>query len=286
MRWGIIAAALALSTVAGAEPEVTSYDSPAAAVRALVAATKPRVVAFGELHELKSATVARSSLRAFTEELVDELARAGAGDLIVETWVTAGDCGKSETTAVAAVEKTTDRPASTESELVTLLKRAKGAGLAPQILQLSCAEYASLQPDGKLDAVRLLQLVNDKLRERIVALLGKRPPARPIVVYGGALHNDLYPIAALAPYTFGRDVARRTRDRYLEIDLYVPELATNDARESATRPVQAYVEAAAKADAAGRTIVVRRGRGSYVVFLPRALPPSERPSATGAPRIE
>lgn len=107
--------------------------------------------------------------------------------------------------------------------------------------------------------------MNDKLREAITKLVGAK--RRLVAVYGGALHNDLHPVAALAPFTFGRAIQKLTRDRYLEIDLYLPELAESDMREAATRPVAAFL--AAEKSAPGRTLVVRRGPRSYVVFLPR-----------------
>ena len=52
-----------------------------------------------------------------------------------------------------------------------------------------------------------------------------RPPGRPlVVVYGGALHNDLYPDATLAKSRFGRAIFAFTRGVYREIDLYVPAM--------------------------------------------------------------
>ena len=44
-----------------------------------------------------------------------------------------------------------------------------------------------------------------------------------VVVYGGALHNDLYPDPVLARFSYGVAAFRATGGRYRELDLYVPE---------------------------------------------------------------
>jgi hypothetical protein len=261
-------AALVLVLASGAraapkQPAAVAYDSPAAALRALLARERPRVVAFGEYHEIKGAPKVASALRHFQDELFAEV-KPAASDLLVETWVTEGRCGSEEKQVVAKVEETTKRPEATESEIVGLLRHAKEAGLRPHILTLTCAEYASLQPEGAIDYQRLLSLVGDKLRQRIFQLLADKK-TRTVLVYGGALHNDLYPEPLLAAYTFGAAVKKRSRDRYLEVDLYVPEYIEKDERLVAQPFWQAY-QALGRTD---RTVVVRRGAGSFIVIFPR-----------------
>ena len=45
-----------------------------------------------------------------------------------------------------------------------------------------------------------------------------------IVLYGGALHNDVEPAAAVRPYGFGPELVAATSGRYVELDVFVPEL--------------------------------------------------------------
>src|SRR4051794_19615123 len=94
----VTALVVAAPPAGAAKPTITSFDSPLSAVQSLLA-QKPRVVGFGEYHEIEGATAGgakiRSSIKRFTEELLDGLAPS-ASDLILETWVTEGRCGKKE----------------------------------------------------------------------------------------------------------------------------------------------------------------------------------------------
>ena len=267
-------AAPADADVAPPTPRVRAIASAADAIRALVAG-RPRVVAFGEYHQTEGTAHIPSALRRFIDELWPALAPATA-ELVVETWISQGHCGPQEQAAVSAVGKVTERPAQTESEVVTLIRRAKEAGARPQILELTCADYAAIRPDGgELDAERLLQMTGDKLRARIVAALGRLERQRPaatartlVVVYGGALHNDLYPRAELAPFTFGRAVRDQVGGRYLEIDLYVPEYIEHDARLRAQPWFPAYQRLAQQS----RPVLVERAPDSFIVIFPKTTP--------------
>jgi hypothetical protein len=119
-----------------------------------------------------------SSLRRFSGELFGVLSPR-ASDIVLETWITDGNCGKQETTAVAKVEKTTERPQNTENELVTLVKQAKSVGVQPHILRLSCDDYKGiLGDDGQVDFEKLLGLLTSLLHKKIsaIAVARSRPP--------------------------------------------------------------------------------------------------------------
>src|SRR5262249_44542167 len=207
-------------------PSVRTFDQPADALRELLA-LGPRVIGFGEYHQTNATKSVRSSLARFTDELLP-LVAPGASDLVVETWIT-GDCGAKEEKVVKQVERTTERPPETESELVKLLRLAKERGVQPHILTVSCEEYQALLDDkGQVDFEKLLKLVNRLLEQQVLALAPRAPSGKLVCVYGGALHNDLKPEPSLAPFTYGADVARATDGRYLEVDTFVPELIERD----------------------------------------------------------
>src|SRR5205814_10461462 len=84
-----------------------------------------------------------SSLKHFEDEILQVVAPR-ASDLVVETWVTEGKCGKTEKAVMKDVQKTTERPVQTEDEVVTLIKRAKAAGVNPHILSVSCREHEAI----------------------------------------------------------------------------------------------------------------------------------------------
>jgi hypothetical protein len=252
-------------------PKIELFDSPAEAVRDLLraSASRPRVLAFGEIHEVTGGPKATPAIRHFSDEMLAAL--PSPGELVVETWMTKGNCGAVEHQVAAQVEQMTKRPESTETDIVRLLRLGKAGGLRSHILELSCATYHSLQnKDGELDAVKLLGAVTIALRDSILALL--RGGRDPVIVYGGALHNDRHPRSELQEFSFARPVERAAKQRYLEIDLYVPEYVEKDPAITGTDYWPKYLEAVR--DHADKTARVRLAPGSYIIVFPRTTPPS------------
>ena len=265
-----------------ADPELASYDSPADALTAILkraetdaGGSPPRVVAFGEYHELKGNSGIKSALKRFAEQLLTVIQPA-TSDLVLETWVTAGGCGKEEKSVVKDVQKTTKRPVTTENELVTLIKQAKAVGVQPHILELSCDEYQGLlDKEGGVDYEKMLKLLSDLLAKKIAQVKVRRSAAgvqKIVAVYGGALHNDLYPSADFRPYTFGPSTAIAFPGQYLEVDLYVPEFIDKDPGVIKEPWFAKYVQArrggAGAKDGRSKTWVVRRGKGSFILLFP------------------
>jgi hypothetical protein len=262
-----------------AVPPPVERRAPAAAVAALLdlAHDPGGVVAFGELHQTRATATIRSTLGRFTDEILPVLA-PHAAHLIVETWITTGRCGESEARVTDDVARTTERPAETENEIVKLLRRAKELGVAPHVLDIGCDEYKVLAGGGgSLDYEKLLTITNTHLERAIrQALALPRAPGRTlVVVYGGALHNDLYPDPTLARFTFGRAIFALTRGAYREIDLYVPALIDALAALKA-EPWYAAWSRASRARAPGRSaardddaFLVRRSARSAIVIWGR-----------------
>jgi hypothetical protein len=254
---------LALALLAAVE--VVTYDSEAAIAERLLA-ENPRVIAFGEYHEITGGAKAKSAISHFTDELL-ALVQRKSSDLIVETWVTDGNCGKTETQAVAKVEKHIQRPKHVKSELELLIERAVAMGLRPHILTITCDEYRSIQPDaGEVDYVKLLSVVTGALKREIDAALKKTKPDKTVLVYGGAVHNDLQPRAELKDFTFGPAVRDEVGGRYLEVDLYVPEFIERD-KDIVKESWYPLYKKAAKP---GKPTLVKRSPGSYIVVFPRS----------------
>jgi hypothetical protein len=252
---------------AAAKPRAERQPSAQAAVAALLA-QPGGVIAFGELHQTRATANVRSAIARFTEDILPVVA-PHASHLIVETWITTGKCGESETRVTEEVARTTERPVETESEIMRLLRKAKELGVAPHVLDIGCEEYQKLTgAGGGVDYDRLLTVTNQHLGRAIQqGLLLRRAPGRPlVVVYGGALHNDLYPDATLAKYTFGRAIHAVTRGVYREIDLYVPEMI--DATPALkTEP---WYGAWRRAGAGTSDVLIERGPRSAVIVFRRA----------------
>jgi hypothetical protein len=245
------------------------FASPAAAMHALLdhalGDQAAGVVAFGELHQTEKTAGIRSSIARFTDEILPAIAPR-ASHLIVETWVSRGSCGETEKKVTKDVARTTERPAETENEIVRLLRRAKELGVAPHVLDVDCHEYQALVgADGAVDYDRLLTLTGRHLGHAIEqALALPRPDDRPLVlVYGGALHNDLAPDPELAKYSFGPAIDALTHGDYSEVDLFVPELVDAMPALRAERWYPVWQATRAKP---GTTLVRRRARSAVLLF--------------------
>jgi hypothetical protein len=148
------------------------------------------VLGVGELHQTTDTAALPSSLSRFTGEILPMIA-GRTSDLIVETWITDGACGPAEAATIAGVATTTERPAATESEIVTLLRRAKDAGVRPHVLHVGCADYQLLSPPSSstpsssskrgatVDFQRMLTLIERQLRATITKVLAARPRLTP-----------------------------------------------------------------------------------------------------------
>jgi hypothetical protein len=253
-------------------PRHFRYESLAAAIKPLLM-RKPWVIGVGEYHQTKGRRKHRSAIKRFTLDLWPLLATR-ASDLLVETWVTEGRCGKQEKRIVQKVEKTTQRPQKTENQIISLLKAAKRKGVKPHILTLSCEDYQALtDKKGRLDYARLLGTVTRHLHQKttsLVALRKKKPLGKRqlVVVYGGALHNDLHPPAGLEPFSYGKKLQQTLKRHYLELDLYVPEYVERD-RELAK---QAWFPLL-KVTNDKEVILVQRSETSYLLLLRRGIKP-------------
>lgn len=248
-------------------PEIQWFDDPAEALGPVLS-RRPRVVAFGEYHQLHKTTAVKSSLRWFLDEILPRLLY-WPSDLIVETWVTEGECGQKEKAVVKDVKKTTQRPKKTEDEIVTLLRQAGQSGIQPHILQISCADYqALLDESGEVDYDKLLILLTQQLLRKVHEVAERRgDTGRPILIYGGAIHNDLYPKEVYKNYTYGPQLFKDVRGGYIEVDLYVPEYVAADSKLT-DEPWYALYRAQAAAQPK-KTALLKRGLNSYIVMFPR-----------------
>jgi hypothetical protein len=241
-------------------------DAKAAFARVLEA--RPLILAVGEYHQIEGGPKVKSAVSRFTSELLPAL-KGRAGAFVLETWMTNGKCGEVEKQATAAVAKTTQRPASTEDELTVLLDRTFKLGFKNHILVLSCDEYRSmLGDDGELDGEKSLTLVRRKIEEKALDAREKGEGGtreRAIVLYGGAIHNDLMPAEGFEGVTFGPALFQATDGGYVELDLLVPEYVENDDDLKKAD----WFAPAMKLASSGKTALVSPGPSSWVIVFPK-----------------
>ncbi len=234
-----------------------------------------RVAAFGELHaRVDRAPHVRSALARFDAEVLPVIA-ARASDLVMETWVLDPKCGTQAATATAQVETAMQRPAATKSELALLVEHARAAKIQPHAMRLSCADWrevAPAPPDGGAPAIdyeKLLNMITRELgriaTEAVAYRDKKQDPRRLVAVYGGAMHNDLYPQDGLTDWSFAAAVDHASGGRFVEVDLYVPEFAAVD--DFTAREPWLPLLAQSRAD---QVVVIERGPRSFVILLARS----------------
>ncbi|MFZ5480197.1 MAG: hypothetical protein ACOZNI_25765 [Myxococcota bacterium] len=255
---------IALLACVGADAPPTEGPAPrvfpsVAEALAVVLADAPRVIGVGELHATTDGPAVPTTLSRFTRDVLPLLAPR-ATDLVIETWRLDGRCGAQEEQVVAQVEADTKRPEATKSELVLLVEAAVALNVRPHDLALTCDEYAAVQgPDGNIVYDALLKLLGGKLGE--YAARASETPGATVVIYGGAVHNDVTPREGLEPWSYG--VAAAARGSYVELDLYQPELVGEAMREPA-------IEAGLAAVGPKQVVLVERGMGSWVLLLEAA----------------
>ncbi len=246
-------------------PRFTMYPDLGAAVLAL-AADKPRVIGVGELHvRTDRPAPGVSALARFSNEVIPALGDR-VSDLVVETWTVDPTC-KPAAAATRTIEGTMKRPASTGSELGALFGASRLRSIKGHVMRLTCDDLAGFAK--QVDPEKLLGLVTrelDRIVRSAVRYRDEHNESRPLIlVYGGALHNDLYPYESTKQWSFGLAVDAATSGRYVELDVYAPELVEGDPLYQD----QAWYPLVAKATQRGVMLVERAPR-SYLAILPRS----------------
>ena len=264
MRFWLLVALAGCGKAAPRDPSV--FDDLGAALRATIP-DGARVIGFGELHARTDRANVKSSLAHFTSEGLPAIADK-LSDLAVETWLVDPSCGAPAQEATERLTTAMRRPAATKNEIAQLAEAARGAGIQPHAMHLGCDDYSRIAPaGGEVQPEAMLTLTTRELgriADEAVAHRDAEAGKRPwIAVYGGALHNDLFPDPSVAEWSYAAEVDRTTKQHFVEIDLIVPEFADGD-------PVsekQAWYALTRAGD--GKVHVWKRGERSFVIVLPR-----------------
>jgi hypothetical protein len=200
----------------------TTFETAEDAFR-WVLSLDPTVLAVGEAHAQKGSEEIASSTKRFTESFLPLLS-GKASDVVVELWAPDPKC-KKEVAIVASAQKpvTSVQAATNQNEYVTLGTKAKEKGMTPWLLRPTCDDFTMLADAGTGgDIGAMLGLVKRLTEEKLVTL-HEKSPAKIVVAYGGAMHNDITPDEAMKDYSFGPDMVKAHGKRYVELDLIVPE---------------------------------------------------------------
>lgn len=185
-------------------------------------------MAIGETHARRGAPDVLTATERFASRLLPLLAERRAKVLVVELLQPPSGC-ETETKAVAQVQQPVveQQDGQNQDRFIALGHRARELQLTPLVLEPTCEEFATIRKAGPDGVAAMLQLIAEHTEAKLVRLLGKLSPEDVIVAYGGALHNNL---GDGAPFAFGEALKRATNDRYIAVDLIVPEyVADSDA---------------------------------------------------------
>ncbi len=258
--------------------ECATFDKVEDAFQAVLR-DDPAVLAVGEAHAQRGATVA-SSARRFTEQLLPLLA-GRTSDLLVELMMPPKGCTKQVESARSAQKPvTTQQAAGNQNEYVAMGEAARKLGIVPDLLRPSCEDLSAVEASASggrenagPDAIdvslktiaRLTTAQAEKMIDRARADAADAAHTKMVVTYGGALHNDTAPPPERAAWAFGPALSKYVSGSYVELDLYVPEFI-EDTDTWRKLPFYAPYQ---KAKAAGKATLIRIAPKSYVlVFAP------------------
>lgn len=184
------------------------------------------VLGVGEGHAQKGTEGIPSATRRFTESVLP-LLKGRASDLVIELWMPDPKCA----TQVEEVKKqqkpiTSSQATTNKNEFAILAEEASKLGIVPWPLRPTCAEYNQIAQAADDAVPQMLELTAKMAARTIKRCLERNAAAgvtKLVVAYGGAMHNDLVPTPGHEAWSFGREIAALTGDRYVELDLFVPE---------------------------------------------------------------
>jgi hypothetical protein len=242
--------------------EVMTFDRPEDAFETVLK-DDPSLLAIGEAHAQRNTTVPSSAKR-FTDALLPLLA-GRASDLLVELMMPPTGCVKHVET-MRSVQKpvVTQQAEGNQNEYIAMGEAARKLGIVPDLLRPGCDDLAAINDAGEDAIPRSLETIA-RLTTKQASKMLERSGRKMVVTYGGALHNDAHPPPERASWSYGPALSQVVPGRYVELDLYIPELITGD--ESWQK--QAWYGDWEKNKASGKVVLFRLAAKDYVlVFAP------------------
>jgi hypothetical protein len=210
----------------------TQYDSPADAFLDAIE-SQPLVLGLGEAHAPKGAKVP-SAARRFTEDLLPLLA-GRASDLLLESMMPPGACRAAAVEARSKERIVTSHQAPTDqNEYLAMGERARTFGVVPDLLRPDCADIEAMRAQDGSDSIDATLEIIGRLtttQAKTLVVRDSRSDAdrgKMVVIYGGALHNDLSPRPQAARWSYAPALSAFVHGRFIALDLIVPEFIRDD----------------------------------------------------------
>jgi len=210
------------ATFACAQVSCTTYATPGDALAAALPANV-RIVGFGEAHA-PSGYVGRSTARRFAEDLLPGLAPRSKR-LLVELLAPPTGCEKAREDVQTESQAITEGQAETnQNDYLELGHAARRLGITPDILRPSCQDMQAIAA-AEIRVLAIMETIATLSVDVTKTWLAEATEARStVLLYGGALHNDLAPRQHLETWSYGPRLSDLSGGLYVEIDLVIPEL--------------------------------------------------------------
>jgi hypothetical protein len=184
------------------------------------------VLGVGETHALKGSEAVEPATRRFSRDLLPLLA-GNASDLVIELLLPNAACEKKTRAAAKSQKVVTEHQAPTDqNDYVALGSAAKALGIRPHALEPTCDDLARIAKggaDGVATSLDVITRLTTELATRFLDANAAARDARMVVLYGGALHNDVLPRPGREAWSYGSALTAKTAGKYIELDLIVPE---------------------------------------------------------------
>ncbi|OGB90261.1 hypothetical protein A2625_02930 [candidate division WOR-1 bacterium RIFCSPHIGHO2_01_FULL_53_15] len=250
-------AAITSATADQAEPFIVFHDLKDAFSQVL--RSNPEALGVGEYHPTESAPAADPAIKFFADPAVLNLLKQHRySDLVIETWTTDGKCHEEK-----VIMNKLDRPDNIIAKIDRLIRNSKNTAINPHIMKISCSDFNLILIGPEIvDYPGLLSLMREKMMQNAQGLLAKKSK---FVLYGGALTNDLFPNPGDRNFTYGEQLAQATINRYVEVDLLVPEFIQNDEGIKKQSWYKTYLKSAPK----NKVIMFNPKPNQFIIILPR-----------------
>ncbi len=247
--------------------ECHEFDSLEAAFD-FALASKPLLVAVGEAHAQKGTTVP-SSAKHFTEHVLPTL-KGRASDILVELMNPPEGCAKTTEVVRQKQEVVTRSQAKTDQgEYVALGERARALGIVPDLLRPTCADMDAVKAAGEDAVTASLELIARLSETQATRLLARDAHTageedKMVLIYGGAIHNDLHPPKERASWSFAPALDAYTHGRFVAVEIFIPELFD----DSDSWKARSFYKHYDPVRMGGKTTVFRDEK-TFVIVLPR-----------------
>ncbi len=245
------------------------FDTAEAAFRAVLA-HRPRVLAIGEAHAQRGTEGIASATARFRQQLLP-MVKGQASDLVIELLVADGSCKKNQQKVTSIQRPVTKRQArGNQNEFAALGYAADDMGVRPHVLRPSCEDYASVVAAGADGIPTMLTMIARLTESLLIRILQRNQKAKQdklVLAYGGAMHNDVIPGEGRESWSFGAAMLAATDQRYIALDLIVPEfIKDNDSWRKL--PWHQHFD---KRRAPDKTTLYRTGPASFTLIFSRTL---------------